>query len=150
MRPEKRGEPVAYHVAVAGPDVAAAKTKDSDTWPVGTESNKSPRELAPVMMESLNVEIDGYTLAEAIDAIGPRIKIPIYWDHNALAAAHVDPTAIKVSVPKTRTYYSASSTASCPKPTSPVNSAPTKPARRFSGSHDNIIYVRSSRSASPR
>ena len=53
----------------------------------------------------LNVEIDGYTLTEAIDAIGPRIKIPIYWDHTALAAAHIDPTAIKVAVPKTRTYY---------------------------------------------
>jgi hypothetical protein len=106
MRPEKLlGEPVVYRISLAARDVATAKTNYSDTWPIGAESNKSPRDLAPVMMESLNVEIDGYTLAEAIDAIGPRIKIPIYWDHNILAAAHIDPTAFKVSVPKTRTYY---------------------------------------------
>jgi hypothetical protein len=110
LRPEKSlGKPVVYRVALMPHDVAPSEkpdsSKDEKSWPVGTESSKSPRDVAPVLMDSLNVEIDGYTLAEAVDAIGPRIKLPIYWDHEALAAGHIDPAAVKVSVPKTRTYY---------------------------------------------
>ena len=110
LRPEKSlGEATIYHIApttvhASGGDMPDA-AKGEDSWPIGTPSEKSPRELAPVLMEFLNVEIDGYTLAEAVDAMGPRIKLPIYWDHAALAAAHIDPTEVKVSVPKTRTYY---------------------------------------------
>jgi hypothetical protein len=110
LRPEKSlGEPLLFRVALAASRADSQDRHDdkkaSDSWPVGTQSDKSPRELAPVLMEFLNVEIDGYTLTEAVDAIGPRIKIPIYWDHAALTAAHIDAAAVKVSVPKTRTYY---------------------------------------------
>jgi hypothetical protein len=110
LRPEKSlGQPVVYRVTLiardVGPNEKPGRAKDNEAWPTGTESNKSPRDIAPVLMESLNVEIDGYTLAEAIDAIGPRLKIPIYWDHFAITSAKIDPATIKVSVPKTRTYY---------------------------------------------
>jgi hypothetical protein len=110
LKPEKSvGEPVTYRVTPIAADTdlrdkpVGAKVQES--WPAGIPTDKSPRDVSPVLMDSLNVEIDGYTLAEAIDVIGPRIKLPIYWDHYALAAAHIDPAAVKVSVPKTRTYY---------------------------------------------
>ena len=110
LKPEKSlGEPVIYRVTPIAADTDLHEkqggAKDQESWPVGTPTDKSPRDVSPVLMESLNVEIDGYTLAEAIDVIGPRIKLPIYWDHYALAAAHIDRAAVKVSVPKTRTYY---------------------------------------------
>jgi hypothetical protein len=110
LRPEKSlGEATVYHIGQASVSANGHGTKDggkeADSWPVGTQWDKSPRDLAPVLMEFLNVEIDGYTLTEAVDAVAPRIKLPIYWDHAALAAAHIDPAAIKVAVPKTRTYY---------------------------------------------
>jgi hypothetical protein len=110
LRPEKSlGEATVYHIALAPVSASGrdpqTSSKETDSWPVGTPWDKSPRELAPVLMEFLNVEIDGYTLTEAVDALAPRIKLPIYWDHAALAAAHIDPATIKVAVPKTRTYY---------------------------------------------
>jgi hypothetical protein len=110
LRPAKSlGEPGTYRVTPIAADADGrekrAGAKDDETWPIGIPTDKSPRDVSPVLMDALNVEIDGYTLAEAIDAIGPRIKLPIYWDHFALAAAHIDPATEKVSVPKTRTYY---------------------------------------------
>jgi hypothetical protein len=110
LRPEKTlGQPVVYRVTPIALNVDGDRQPDTakqpESWPIGAESKKTPREFAPILMESLNVEIDGYTLAEAIDAIGPRLKIPIYWDHFAMMSAKIDPATIKVSVPKTRTYY---------------------------------------------
>ncbi len=42
---------------------------------------------------------------EAIDAIAPRLKLPIYWDHAALAKDKIDPAKVQVHLPRSRTYY---------------------------------------------
>jgi hypothetical protein len=100
LRPEKPlGEALVLRIVAAD---ANAKT---DAWPIGWEPEKPAGQVAPVLLEFLNVEIDGYTLAETIDAIAPRIKLPIYWDHATLAAAHIDPATVKVALPRTRTFY---------------------------------------------
>ena len=112
MRPEKkRGQPVAYHVAVAGPDVVRARTlgkmtaPDMQYWPIGWEPEKSPGEMAPSLFESLNAEIDGYQFEEALDAISPLIKIPMYFDQAALKAHQIDPAKIQVKLARTETSY---------------------------------------------
>ena len=98
LRPEKaRGEPVALRIV---PIDSAG-----DAWPFGWESKASPRETAPALFEFLNVEIEGYTLQEAIDAIAPRLKLPIYWDHAALVKDKIDPAKVQVRLPRSRTYY---------------------------------------------
>jgi hypothetical protein len=98
LRPEKaRGEPVALRIV-------PIDTAD-DAWPIGWDSKASPRETAPALFEFLNVEIEGYSLQEAIDAIAPRLKLPIYWDHAAIAKDKIDPTTIQVHLPRSRTYY---------------------------------------------
>lgn len=98
LRPTKQvGKPLALAIVPAG--------SVDDVWPIGWESNRSPGETSPALMEFLNVEIEGYTLQEAIDAIAPRLKLPIYWDHAALAKQKIDPAAIQVHVPRTRTFY---------------------------------------------
>ncbi len=98
LRPDKSlGKPLALRIVPEG-------TVD-DSWPIGWESKASPGETAPALMEFLNVEIEGYTLQEAVDAIAPRIKMPVYWDHAALAKDHIEPTKIQVHVPHTRTFY---------------------------------------------
>lgn len=100
LRPEKqRGQPVVLRITPATSD------KKDECWPIGWESEKSPGEIAPLLMTFLNVEVDGYTLTETIDAIAPRIKLPIYWDHAALASAKIDPNTVKISLPRTRTFY---------------------------------------------
>ena len=77
MRPEKkRGQPVAYHIVVAGPDIVAPTharqddaAPDMQYWPIGWEPDKSPGEIAPSLFQTRNAEIDGYSLEEALAAI---------------------------------------------------------------------------------
>ena len=42
-----------------------------DAWPVGWKSEGSPRLLAPKMFEFLTIEIDGFTLSKAVEALQP-------------------------------------------------------------------------------
>lgn len=98
LRPEKlQGKPLVLRIVAAD--------SEGDNWPVGWEPKEAPAQLAPTMFEQVNVEIDGYTLAEALAAIGPRIKMPYFLDHAALAQNHIDPATIQVTLPRTRTYY---------------------------------------------
>ncbi len=75
-----------------------------DSWPVGWKIDKSPSQLAPKLFDSLNAEVEGFTLTEAMEAIGPRMEIPIYWDHEALTKHKIDPATIDVKFPRTRTH----------------------------------------------
>jgi hypothetical protein len=118
LRPEKsRGQPVVYHVAAKGPPTAttrkapaverAGKTDDStlEYWPIGWQPHDTPGHTAPSLFEFLNAEIDGFTLAETLDAIRPRIKLPVFIDHASITEHKVDFTKTKVRIPKTRTSY---------------------------------------------
>ena len=79
---------------------------EDDTWPIGYDPERSPRETAPALFEFLNVEIDGFTLTEAVDAIAPRLDgLPIVWDRFALRRDAIDPATTRVRLARTRTYY---------------------------------------------
>lgn len=112
LRLEKlRGRPVAYRVTVADVDAIAQSTigkesdKDPTNWPIGWELDAAPVKIAPSLFEQLNAEIDGYTLAETLAAVGPRLTVPMYVDHNALATNKIDPAVIKVKLPRMRVTY---------------------------------------------
>lgn len=112
FRPEKqRGQPVVYHVVMAGADVIGATTlgkmsaKEMQYWPIGWEPEKAPGAIAPSLFESLNAEIDGYSLEEALAAIGPRLKVPVFLDRAALKAYRIDPAKVQVKLARTRTSY---------------------------------------------
>lgn len=114
FRPEKqRGQAVEYHVVALDADALRASTlgktagpdPDLKNWPVGWEAEKAPGEVAPSLLESLNAEIDGYTLAEALAAITPRLKLPLYLDHAALAVYKIDPAKVQVKLPKAKYLY---------------------------------------------
>jgi hypothetical protein len=114
LRPEKsRGEPVVYRVTAGGPPVAtnnfnrAGKTDDVAIkhWPIGWEPHDAPGRTAPSLFETLNAEIDGYTLTETLAAIAPRIKIPMLIDHASLAANKVDPSKVQIRMAKLRASY---------------------------------------------
>jgi hypothetical protein len=112
MRPEKkRGQPVAYGIVVAGPDVVRARTlgkmtaPDMQYWPIGWQPEKSPGEMAPTLFQSRGAEIDGFSLQEALDAIAPLVKIPMYFDRAALKAHQIDPAKLQVKLARTKTSY---------------------------------------------
>ncbi len=112
MRPEKlRGQPVVYRVTVAEADAIGLSTlgktesADAKCWPIGWQPENGPGAVAPSLLESLNAEIDGYTLEEALNAIGPRLKVPMYLDHAALAAHKIEPAKVQVKVARARMSY---------------------------------------------
>jgi hypothetical protein len=110
LRPEKlRGQPVVYRIELVESvdDSTLGKTDDHQMshWPIGWELQVSPGKAAPSLLEYLNAEIDGYTLEETIAAIRPRLRIPLFLDHAALAAHQIDPAKIQVRMARTRTFY---------------------------------------------
>jgi hypothetical protein len=112
MRPEKpRGQPVMYHVFAADADAINQSTlgktdgPDLKYWPIGWESEKAPVALAPSLFESLNAEIDGYSLEEALTAITPRLKVPSYVDRAALVAQNIEPARVQVKIARARMSY---------------------------------------------
>jgi hypothetical protein len=112
LRPEKpRGESVLLRISTADDALLSqdtlGRTEDVSQpfWPIGWEPDRRPRELAPSLFESLHAEIDGYTLEETLAAIGPRLGIPMFLDQAALVRSDIRPAAIKVTLPRTKTYY---------------------------------------------
>ncbi|HEX5472290.1 MAG TPA: hypothetical protein VFW73_10405 [Lacipirellulaceae bacterium] len=112
MRPDKQlGQPVTYRVVTAGAEAVRQRTlgkmsaKDMHYWPIGWELQRTPGETAPSLMQTLNAEIDGYTLQEALAAIAPRIKMPMYFDRAVLKLHNVNPATTQVKLARTRTSY---------------------------------------------
>jgi len=105
LAPDKpRGEEVGLRVARQA-DVASEDDEESladIAWPVGWKSEAQRRQLAPAMMEYLNAQIEGFTLAEAMATIAPRAGVPIFWDHATLRKHKIEPTTIQVQYPKKR------------------------------------------------
>lgn len=81
-----------------------------EPWPIGYDPEGSPSQTAPSLMEFLTVEIEGYTLTEALDAITPRLTwndapLPVLWDHFAMRSEGIDPATVQVRFPSKRTFY---------------------------------------------
>ncbi len=97
LRPEKlSGEPLRMVVERGRPDI--------DSWPVGWKPRGSPRLAAPKLFEFLTIEIDGYTLTKALEALEPRMGIPVIYDARILAERKIRPEEIQVKLPAGKTY----------------------------------------------
>ncbi len=73
--------------------------------PSACPATQPASKLAPKLFEFLNAEIEGVTAAEAIDAIGQRLEVPLLFDHNNMARHRIDLTQ-EITLPGKRTYYS--------------------------------------------
>jgi len=97
LRPEKpTGEPLRMVVERSQPD--------RDSWPIGWKPEGSPRLVAPKLFEFLTIEIDGYTLAKALEALESRMGVAVIFDERILAAREIHPAAIQVKLPAGKTY----------------------------------------------
>ncbi|QDU28180.1 hypothetical protein ETAA8_32800 [Anatilimnocola aggregata] len=74
-------------------------------WPVGWPMKTSPRETLPDLFKFLNVEVSDASLAESVEAIRGRLNVPMIIDQNSLARQKIDFATVKVTLPKTNTYY---------------------------------------------
>lgn len=75
-------------------------------WPVGWESEQPRRKVVPGLFEFLTVNVQDVSVKKAVDAVAERLKLPVLWDHSALAAQGIEPERVMASVPSTRTTYS--------------------------------------------
>lgn len=78
--------------------------RDRDVWPTGWKAKESPRQLAPKLFESLNFEIDGYTLTKGLEALGPRLTVPVIMDEWVLVREDLHPEKVQVKVPAKKTF----------------------------------------------
>ena len=99
LAPREGGSQTTLAVVKAAPDL--------EVWPVGWEPQiqATGKRVLPAMSESLNVNIQNFPAAKAIDAIAQRVKAPVLLDHNALARHGIDPAAVMVSLPQGRMTY---------------------------------------------
>lgn len=96
--PQSSARGVEYAVIEADPK--------AEVWPVGWKSEIPERDLAPVMFEFLNVNVQGVAATDVLKAVSKRGELPVLWDYNALARHGVEPEKAIVNLPKSRTTYS--------------------------------------------
>ncbi|TWT46396.1 hypothetical protein Pla111_14920 [Botrimarina hoheduenensis] len=100
LAPEK---PVGQPVRLT---VAPSYGENKEAWPIGYKPETSPSQTAPVLMQRLPVEIEGFTLAQALDAIEARLGgVPLVYDEFALRRDAIDPTTTPVKLARTETFY---------------------------------------------
>src|SRR5487761_865285 len=76
------------------------------TWPVGWPlEDRKPKDVLPELFESHNAQIDDFPLAEALEAIGERLKTPVLYDHYALSRQGIDVAKVTVKFPASKTWY---------------------------------------------
>ncbi len=97
MFPEKNGPDIRLRI------VTSRDAKEH--WPVGWPLKGNPGETLPELFKFLKINIGDAPLSEAVTAIGGRVKAPVLYDHNALAAARVNLSA-KVSLTESNIFYS--------------------------------------------
>jgi hypothetical protein len=96
--PERSGGQMQYRVKQAA--------RGAQAWPVGWKPEKRPSEVLPRLFEFLNVEINAIPVSEAMQAIGGRLEVPVFYDRNALALHGIDPTKTPAELPSKRISYS--------------------------------------------
>jgi len=73
-------------------------------WPVGWKPDGAPKHVAPAMYKFTTIEIDGYPLAQALDALGPHMGVPLVFDQRTMAARGIEADAVQVKIPAEKTY----------------------------------------------
>jgi hypothetical protein len=74
-------------------------------WPIGYRPEVRLSQVLPILLERITVQIEGYTLAEALDALRERLDVPLFVDHAGLSAARIDPAQIEVRFPPRKASY---------------------------------------------
>ena len=90
-------------------DIGYAKPAGGrEAWPIGWKAEEPGAEAgARDVYKLINVEIDETPVAEAVErACASGCKIPLLWDHNALALHGIDPAKIEVKLPAKKLTYS--------------------------------------------
>lgn len=75
-----------------------------ESWPIGWKPAVSSRQSAPQLFESRSIEIQGFTLIQALNALQPALQIPVVMDDWIIARRDIKPSEVQVVLPKKRTF----------------------------------------------
>ena len=75
-----------------------------EAWPIGWKPAISSRQSAPQLYEKRNIEIQGFTLSQALTALQPALRLPVITDTWILEQHQIDPAKVDVALPKKRTF----------------------------------------------
>lgn len=91
-----------------GDIVLAVRTADParESWPVGFEPEDKAEKLVPDIYEFLTVEIEDTTATDVLASLVDRLKLPMLFDHYALARQGIDLSNVKINLPEKRMTYS--------------------------------------------
>ena len=67
-------------------------------WPVGWPLEKPPVQVEPKLFETIELEIRGFPLKDALHAIEKRTGVPFFYDQNSMARAGIELSTTKVTV----------------------------------------------------
>lgn len=77
-----------------------------ESWPCGWKPQGINAKFFPERFEMIEVEMNATPLEEALAAIGERLKVPMLFDHNAMALHGIDPSKVEVTLPAKKLSYS--------------------------------------------
>jgi len=82
-----------------------------ESWPTGWKPATSARASAPQLYVSRNIELQGFTLSQALTALAPALQMPVAMDpwvleQEKIDPARADPTQIEISLAKKKTFLS--------------------------------------------
>ena len=69
-----------------------------ENWPIGWPIERVPVQVVPGMFDTLPIEIRGFPMKTALDAIQKRAEIPYFYDLNALAREGIELDKVKVDL----------------------------------------------------
>lgn len=69
-----------------------------ENWPIGWPIEKSPFSIEPKLFERIPIEIRGFPMKDALDAVRKRADVPFFYDWNTLAREGIEMDELKVTV----------------------------------------------------
>ncbi len=91
-----------------GDVVLAVRAADParEAWPVGFEPEDKAEKLVPDIYEFLTVEIEDTAATDLLASLSDRLKLPMLFDHYALARQGIDLSTVQINLPEKRLTYS--------------------------------------------
>lgn len=77
----------------------------AENWPVGWPNEQPVSRVAPKLFDRLDLEIRGFSLAQALSALESRIGIPFLYDYNEMARQEIVTEEVKVTLVQKQVAY---------------------------------------------
>ena len=72
----------------------------TESWPLGWTPAQKDGDIVPALIEIINVQIDDTPVAEVVEAIAGKLKIPVVYDRAIMAHQKIDIMRTKTTIPE--------------------------------------------------